>query len=77
MFTYLGATAGNPFVIMAVKGGKEMYVSDSTTEFWRGTLRAFPEGLVDFTSALGSNDVQFVTFVICSSYTIQLLQLNQ
>jgi hypothetical protein len=49
-------------VTMGVKEGKKMYVSDGYTEFWRGTLRAFPEGLANFASALSSNDVDFVTF---------------
>jgi hypothetical protein len=59
------------------QGGKKMYVSDGYTEFWRGTLRAFPEGLADFASALSSNDVDFVPFVIFPSCSIKPLQLNQ
>jgi len=42
-----------------------MYVSDGYMEFWRGTLRAFPEGLANFASALSSNDVDFVTSSFC------------
>jgi hypothetical protein len=44
-----------------------MHVCDRYTEFWRGTLRAFPEGLAGFASALSSNDLEFATFVICLS----------
>jgi hypothetical protein len=34
-----------------VKGGTKRHVPDRYTEFWRGTMKAFPEGLAGFASA--------------------------